>query len=61
MFAQHIETKGKALFDQVCHWDMEGIVAKKKDTTYSAMAGWRKVLPAYAQRDGRHEMFRERR
>jgi bifunctional non-homologous end joining protein LigD len=43
LFAQHIETKGKALFAQVCKWDMEGIVCKKKDSQYSAN-GWLKVL-----------------
>ncbi len=44
MFAQHIEAKGTALFDQVCKWDMEGIVCKRKISEYSATAGWRKVL-----------------
>jgi len=58
MFAQHIEAKGTALFDQVCKWDMEGIVCKRKISEYSATAGWRKVLNSgYTQYEGRHEMF----
>jgi bifunctional non-homologous end joining protein LigD len=58
LFAQHIETKGTALFKQVCKWDMEGVICKRKDSEYSATAGWLKVMnPAYTQHEGRHEMF----
>lgn len=58
LFAQHIPTKGTALFKQVVHWDMEGIVCKRKDGTYSATAQWLKVLnPEYTQHEGRHDMF----
>ena len=58
LLAQHIPTKGTALFDQVCKWDMEGIVCKKKASEYSAAAGWLKVInPGYTQHDGRQEMF----
>jgi ATP-dependent DNA ligase len=58
MFAQHIETRGTALFKQVCNWDMEGIVCKWKASEYSGTAGWLKVMnPDYTQHKGRHEMF----
>jgi bifunctional non-homologous end joining protein LigD len=65
MFAQHVETKGKALFNQICKWDMEGMICKRKRSEYSATAGWLKIMnPDYTQHEGRHEMFtafRERR
>jgi bifunctional non-homologous end joining protein LigD len=52
MFAQHIEGKGTALFDQVCKWDMEGIICKRKTGEYSATAGWLKVRnPSYTQHE----------
>lgn len=58
LFAQHVQTRGEALFDQVCKWDMEGIVAKRRSSEYSALAGWLKVMnPDYTQHEGRHEMF----
>jgi bifunctional non-homologous end joining protein LigD len=58
MFAQHIETRGKAVFDQVCHWDMEGMIAKRKTGEYSATAGWLKVMnPDYTQHERRQDMF----
>jgi bifunctional non-homologous end joining protein LigD len=58
MFAQHIETRGKALFAQVCKWDMEGVVCKRRSSDYSSLAGWLKVMnPDYTQHEGRHEMF----
>lgn len=39
LFAQHIPTKGTALFKQVVHWDMEGIVCKRKLAPYAPDAG----------------------
>ena len=56
LFAQHIATKGIALFKQVQHWDMEGIVCKRKHSPYSDP--WLKVMnPDYTQHEGRHELF----
>jgi ATP-dependent DNA ligase len=56
LFAQHIPSKGTALFAQVCKWDMEGVVCKRKHSPYSDP--WLKVLnPDYTQHEGRHEMF----
>jgi bifunctional non-homologous end joining protein LigD len=56
MYAQHIPTKGTALFTQVCKWDMEGIICKRKQSPYSDP--WLKVMnPDYTQHEGRHEMF----
>jgi bifunctional non-homologous end joining protein LigD len=58
LFAQHIPTKGTALFKQVRHWDMEGMICKRKDSLYSSTAGWLKVLNSdYTQHIGRHELF----
>lgn len=49
----------------VVPWDMEGMVCKRKDRTYSSTAGWLNVMnPHYTEREGRHDMFakfRERR
>jgi bifunctional non-homologous end joining protein LigD len=58
LFAQHIPSKGTALFAQVQHWDMEGIIAKRKDSVYSPNSEWLKIMnPDYTQHEGRHEMF----
>jgi bifunctional non-homologous end joining protein LigD len=56
--ASHIEGRGKALFEEVCERDLEGIVAKRKDSTYSVNGCWLKIKnPNYTQAEGRHEMF----
>jgi ATP-dependent DNA ligase len=58
MFAQHIEGKGTALFNQILKWDMEGIICKRKTSEYSTTAGWLKVMnPGYTQHEGRQDMF----
>lgn len=43
----HLETSGEALFEQIRQRKMEGIVAKKKSTTYETgrrSASWQKVI-----------------
>ncbi len=30
----HVETQGRALFDRICQLDLEGIVAKRKQSLY---------------------------
>lgn len=55
--AQHVHRQGTALYQEVCARNLEGIVAKRKDSIYSNI-GWLKVLnPNYSQREGRHEQF----
>lgn len=57
IYAQHIETNGTKLYQEICKRDLEGIVCKRKRSEYSAN-GWLKVLnPKYTQHEGRHEMF----
>ena len=58
IFAQHIARHGTALYQEICKRDLEGIVAKRKDSVYSSVGQWFKVLnPAYSQHTGRHEKF----
>jgi bifunctional non-homologous end joining protein LigD len=62
MYAQHIETQGRRLFKEICRMDLEGIVAKRRDGIYSASAKWVKIKnPNYTQREGRKELFEQRR
>jgi ATP dependent DNA ligase domain len=57
LFANYIETKGKDLFQIVCAQDLEGIVAKRKNSPYSKR-GWVKIKnPTHSQREGRKGMF----
>jgi bifunctional non-homologous end joining protein LigD len=56
--AGHVDTYGKALFEEVCSRDLEGIVCKKKNSVYALGGAWLKVKnPSYSQAKGRHEMF----
>jgi ATP dependent DNA ligase domain len=34
IYAQHIETQGEAFFEEICHRDLEGVVAKCKRGAY---------------------------
>ena len=50
---------GLKLFQLVEDHDLEGIVAKRKDGTYSASTPWLKVEnPRYSQAEGRGELFK---
>src|SRR3982074_3685455 len=40
---KYIEGRGIALFHAVCKRNLEGIVAKKKNGTYSTVGGWLKI------------------
>jgi bifunctional non-homologous end joining protein LigD len=70
VYADHIEERGTALFDECCRLDLEGIVAKHKDGRYvmdgpfrrgRERTSWAKVRnPSYSQWEGRHELFRKR-
>ena len=62
LYVHHIATQGRALFDKVCDLDLEGIVAKRKDSLYRATEKpaphWIKIKnPHYSQAEGRQELF----
>ena len=65
IFVDHIEGKGKALYQQICKRDMEGIVCKPAISPYRTFRGkstWIKVKnPKYSQAVGRGELFNKRR
>jgi hypothetical protein len=59
-----IEAQGRALFERACQLDLEGIVAKRKDSLYRATEkpslGWIKIKnPNYSQAEGRQELFEQ--
>ena len=60
MYALHIEADGKRLFEEVCALDLEGIIAKRKNSVYrDGQTGWLKIKnPKYSQAEGRHELLR---
>jgi ATP-dependent DNA ligase len=58
IFAKHIAKLGAALYREICERDLEGIVAKRRDSVYSVSGQWLKVLnPNYTQHQRRHEKF----
>lgn len=58
IFAQHVAKHGTALYWEICERDLEGIVAKRRDSVYSSAGQWFKILnPTYSQHEGRHEKF----
>ena len=65
LFVDHIETKGKALYQLACKRDLEGIVCKPAISPYRTVRGkttWIKVKnPKYSQAEGRRELFNQRR
>lgn len=65
IFVDHIEGRGKALYEQICKMDMEGIVCKPSISPYRTVHGkttWIKVKnPKYSQAEGRRELFNKRR
>ncbi len=62
--AGHIEAQGEELFGLVCEQDLEGIVAKPKESPYLSDSGpslWVKIKnPSHSQAEGRHELFESR-
>jgi ATP-dependent DNA ligase len=45
-------------FRTVCEQNLEGIVAKRKDSVYSSAGYWLKIKnPLYTQAEGRRELF----
>jgi len=62
LYVDHIEARGREFFENVCDLDLEGIVAKRKTTTYRATEKpspyWIKIKnPNYPQAEGREELF----
>jgi bifunctional non-homologous end joining protein LigD len=57
LYASHTEEKGKTLFSLVCEMDVEGIVAKRKQSIYKDDGiGWLKIKnPKYSQLEGRRK------
>ncbi len=63
LYLDHIEEQGVELFQMGCERDLEGIVAKPKQSLYPTGRGstWIKVKnPAYSQAEGRRELFEAR-
>jgi bifunctional non-homologous end joining protein LigD len=61
LYSDHLDREGLQLFDFVCQYDLEGVVAKWKHGSYlpnSSATTWIKIKnPRYSQIDGRHEGF----
>ncbi len=65
LYLDHINGKGIELFEMACKLDLEGVVAKPKQSPYRELGGkplWVKVKnPDYSQAEGRGELFDKRR
>jgi ATP-dependent DNA ligase len=65
LYVNYFEGQGKALYQQICKRDMEGIVCKPAISPYRTIRGkstWIKVKnPKYSQAEGRSELFNKRR
>src|SRR5438128_3685051 len=62
LYVDHIEASGKKFFGKVCELDLEGIVAKRRDSVYrvteKGSPHWIKIKnPNYSQTEGREEVF----
>ena len=61
LYLDHINGKGVELFEQCCRLDLEGVVAKPKQSPYRRLDGkplWVKVKNRnYSQAKGRRELF----
>jgi bifunctional non-homologous end joining protein LigD len=55
---KYVEDRGIDLFNAVVRMNLEGVVAKKKNGTYSVVSGWLKIKnPQYTQSERRYELF----
>jgi ATP-dependent DNA ligase len=62
LYVDHIETHGQRFFEKVCGLDLEGVVAKRKDSLYRATEKpspyWIKIKNRnYTQAEGREDLF----
>jgi ATP-dependent DNA ligase len=64
LYVDHVEARGRDLFDVACVHDLEGIVGKLANGGYHAdgmSTSWCKIKnPAYTQITARHELFERR-
>ncbi len=65
LYLDHLNGKGVELYEQCCKLDLEGVVAKPKESPYRELGGkavWIKIKnPGYSQAQGRRELFDSRR
>jgi bifunctional non-homologous end joining protein LigD len=63
LYCDHVERDGVAFFEQACQYDLEGIVAKRKDGAYQGTdPDWLKIRNReYSQWIGREELFERER
>jgi bifunctional non-homologous end joining protein LigD len=63
LYMTHVEEDGTRLFELSCQLDLEGIVAKQKDSLYEPSTrkpAWLKIKNRnYSQAEGREEFFRK--
>jgi ATP-dependent DNA ligase len=59
LYAQHVEGCGKEFFEEICKRDLEGIVAKRKLSSYKDDGtGWLKIKNrTYSQAEGRNDIM----
>ena len=58
LYADHVDQYGVDFFRMICDKNLEGIVAKHRDSCYDTRAKWIKIKnPAYTQSERRHELF----
>jgi bifunctional non-homologous end joining protein LigD len=62
LYVNHLEGRGEEFFKLCCQWDLEGMVAKRKDGEYISdrrrQSTWIKIKnPTYSQRMGRQDLF----
>jgi bifunctional non-homologous end joining protein LigD len=58
IYVPHIEMRGCVLYRAICKKDLEGIVAKRRNSVYSVSGHWLVVLnPNCTQLEGRYEKF----
>jgi bifunctional non-homologous end joining protein LigD len=62
LYVDHSRGNGTALYRLACQLDLEGIVAKRADSTYEDnpnAQNWIKIKnPAYSQKEGRGDLFK---
>ena len=62
LYLDHVEGRGRLLFEQIVAMDLEGIVCKQKDSKYKVTEKpsrhWIKINNSrYSQLEGREELF----
>jgi bifunctional non-homologous end joining protein LigD len=58
LYADHIDEYGCDFYRMICDKDLEGIVAKHRDSRYHSSAKWKTIKnPAYTQSRNRNDLF----